>query len=319
MPKEQVKRIISDIRALKIQGARNVAKSAVLALGIAAKDSKAKTVESFYKDISKTAEEIANCRPTEPMMRNMLHDVCRFALMQIRSNSHLSIEEMKESVASKEKKMLTKMDSDAQSLAKNGARLIPEGGVVLTHCHSSTSTRVLIEAKKMKKQFSVVCFETRPRYQGRVTATELAKAGLDVTLSVDGGMSLHLKKADMVIVGADSITSRGDLINKIGTSALAHLSHMHDVSFYSAAELFKYSPITLFGTREKIEERDLREVWDKPPKGVKIRNPAFEATAARYINGYITEIGVVPPQALFSVASQKLGIKLDENDDNLEV
>jgi translation initiation factor 2B subunit (eIF-2B alpha/beta/delta family) len=84
------------------------------------------------------------------------------------------------------------------------------------------------------------------------------------------------------------------------------------VSFYSAAELAKYSPMTIFGTLEKIEERDHKEVWDRPPKGVKIRNPAFEATAAKYINGYITEVGVVPPQSFFTLATQKLGIKLYE-------
>jgi len=119
-----------------------------------------------------------------------------------------------------------------------------------------------------------------------------------VTLTVDGAMNLFMKKADIVIVGADSVTSRGDLINKIGTSTLAHIARMNDVSFYSAAELSKYSPMTIFGTREKIEEREPAEVWDKPPKHVKIRNPAFEATAAKYINGYITEAGVIPPQSL---------------------
>ncbi|MGV8084708.1 MAG: translation initiation factor eIF-2B [Candidatus Bilamarchaeum sp.] len=317
LPKE-TREIIDQIKALKIQGARNVAKYAIKALGIVAKESKAKTPDSFYKEMTKAADIIADCRPTEPMMRNMIYDALRFTLMQVRSKN-IDMDELKVSISNNEKKMLQKMDLDATNLAKNGARLIPDDGIILTHCHSSTSTKVLIEAKKMKKKFSVICFETRPRYQGRTTATELASAGIDVSLSVDGGMSFSLKKADMVIVGADSITSRGDLINKIGTSALAHLAHMHDVSFYSAAELFKYSPITLLGTREKIEERDHSEVWDNPPRGVKIRNPAFEATSARYINGYITEIGVVPPQALFNLASEKLGIKLNEIKNEIEV
>jgi ribose 1,5-bisphosphate isomerase len=125
-------------------------------------------------------------------------------------------------------------------------------------------------------------------------------------------MNMFMKKADIVIVGADSVTSRGDLINKIGTSTLAHIARMNDVSFYSAAELSKYSPMTIFGTRERIEERDPKEVWDKPPKGLKIRNPAFEATAGKYINGYVTEMGVIPPESFFAMASQRLGIRLNE-------
>jgi ribose 1,5-bisphosphate isomerase len=68
----------------------------------------------------------------------------------------------------------------------------------------------------------------------------------------------------------------------------------------------------MFGKREEIEERDPKEVWERPPKGVKIRNPAFEATPAKYISGYITEVGVIPPSSFFAMATEKLGIKLYE-------
>jgi translation initiation factor 2B subunit (eIF-2B alpha/beta/delta family) len=82
------------------------------------------------------------------------------------------------------------------------------------------------------------------------------------------------------------------------------------VSFYSAAELYKYDPLTLFGNREQIEEREISEVWEGAPRSVKVRNPAFDATAARYINGYITEMGVIPPQSLWSIATQRLGLQI---------
>lgn len=305
-----VKATVRDIKSLKIQGARNVAKAAMKALAVAAKDSKAKNAASFCKEMSESAEALSLSRPTEPMMRNILDEAVRFASASAKKEKSAS--ELRRLLVLHEKEVLVRLDAEAEKLAEYGARIIPDGGLVLTHCHSSTSTRVLIRAKKMHKRFSVVAFETRPRYQGRVTATELAKAGIDVTLSVDGSMNMFMKKADIVIVGADSVTSRGDLINKIGTSTLAHIARLNDVSFYSAAELSKYSPMTIFGTREKIEERDPAEVWDRPPKGVKVRNPAFEATAAKYINGYITEIGVIPPQSFFTMATQKLGIRFYE-------
>jgi ribose 1,5-bisphosphate isomerase len=307
---KEVKRTIRDIKALKIQGARNVAKEALRALVAAGKDSKAGTESAFLKEVSAAAGELSESRPTEPMMRNILDEAVLF--LRNKSETARGVGELKRILLSHGKDTLAEMDEGAKKLAGYGARLIPDGALVLTHCHSSTSTKIMIEAKRMKKKFSVICFETRPRYQGRTTAAELAKAGIDVTLSVDGGMNLYMKKADIVIVGADSVTSRGDLINKIGTSTLAHVARMNDVSFYSAAELYKYSPMTIFGTRERIEERNHKEVWERPPKGVKIMNPAFEATAAKYISGYVTELGVIPPQSFFSMASQKLGIKLYE-------
>jgi ribose 1,5-bisphosphate isomerase len=301
---------IRDIKALKIQGARNVARCAVDALIASAKDSKAKTDASFRKEITQTATALSESRPTEPMMRNLLDDAVRFASENSARRGAGDVTVLKKALIAHENDVLLKVQEGAKKLAGYGARLIPDDALVLTHCHASTATRTLIEAKRIGKRFSVICFETRPRYQGRVTAAELAKAGIKVTLAVDGAMELFMKKADIVLVGADSVTSRGDLINKIGTSALAHIARLNDVSFYSAAELYKYSPMTIFGTREKIEERDPKEVWDKAPKGVKIANPAFEATAAKYISGYITELGVIPPQSFFAMASEKLGIKL---------
>ena len=307
---KELRRIIRDIKSLRIQGARNVAKEALFVLVLSGRASKAKTPASFLRELAASAEALSSSRPTEPMMRNILDE----AVLYLRGKAETSkgTAELKRILERHGKETLREIDDGAKRLAEYGAKLIPDDSLVLTHCHSSTSTMCMIAAKKMRKRFSVVSFETRPRYQGRKTATELADAGIDVTITVDGGMNLFMKKADIVLVGADSVTSRGDLINKIGTSTLAHIARMNDVSFYSAAELYKYSPMTMFGTREKIEERDLREVWDKPPRGVKVRNPAFEATAAKYISGYVTELGVIPPQSFFSLASQKLGIKLYE-------
>ena len=307
---KDVERIIRDIKSLKIQGARNVARESLSALGMAASHSKARSAAAFRREMAAVADALSSSRPTEPMMRNLLDQAVRSVSES--AEKQRDVKALARLLIARENTMLSKMDMDAKKLAAYGAKLIPDGALVLTYCHSSSSTRIMKEAKKMRKEFSVVCFETRPRYQGRTTATELAGAGIDVTLTVDGAMNLFMKKADIVIVGADSVTSRGDLINKIGTSALAHIARMNDVSFYSAAELSKYSPMTIFGTREKIEERDPAEVWDRPPKGLKIRNPAFEATAAKYINGYVTEAGVIPPQSFFSLATQKLGIKIYE-------
>jgi len=301
---------IKKIKSLKIQGARNVARSAVEALMAAAKDSKARSAAAFRKELSMTAKALAKSRPTEPMMRNLLDEALAFTeqgLEDVRT-----VADLKRKLLTHERKILGDIEDSAKRLARYGAELIPKDALVLTHCHSSSVTRSIIQARRMRKRFSVVCFETRPRYQGRITAAELAKAGIDVTLAVDGAMQLFMKKADIVLVGADSVTSRGDLINKIGTSALAHIAKMDDTSFYSCAELYKYSPMTMFGERERIEQRDPKEVWDKAPRKVRIANPAFEVTSAKYLSGYVTDLGVIPPQSFFSMASRKLGIKLYE-------
>ena len=300
-----IKRIIADIKSIKIQGARNVAKASVQALILQSKHSKAKTPKAFYSEIKKLSTILADTRPTEPMMRNALNAAITFLYVESKGKS---IKLVKKRFVEKQKAYLKKVAEDKKKIFQYGAKLIPKGAVVITHCHSSTVTGILKKAKG--KNIKVFACETRPRYQGRITAKELADAGIDTTLVVDGAMNMYMKKADLVMVGADSITSRGDLINKVGTSTLAHIAKMHDTSFYSAAELSKYSTMTFYGEREKIEQRSPKEVWEKPPRKVKISNPAFDVTSSKYLNAYITEVGVIPPPAFFTLATKKLGIKI---------
>ena len=307
----RVDKLLKDIKELKVQGARNVAKAGIRALVWTVQDSKANTREQLNRELYAAVRKIMVVRPTEPMLRNILQEAVEFASSEIAASPYATIAELKKKIVGDEGAYLKKMEASMANIREFGAMLLPEEGTVVTHCHSSTVTAILMEGKKQGKKLKVVCCETRPRYQGRITAEELAKAGMDVTLTVDMGVNRFMKKADLVLVGADAVTAMGDLINKVGTSALARIARMNDVSFYSAAELYKYDPLTIYGARERIEERDPKEVWEKPPKGVKVVNPAFDATAARYINGYITEMGVIAPQALFGVAMKKLGREID--------
>jgi ribose 1,5-bisphosphate isomerase len=306
-PEDVAKRI----KSLQIQGARNIAKAAIESIIFQVTKSKAKTRQELYSELLEAADSLAAARPTEPMLRNAVSDAISFTFMQIRTHPENDVWELKSAILSEAKSYLPRMEAGHSRICDYGSRLIQDGALVVTHCHSSTVTGILRRAHEYGTKFSVVCFETRPRFQGRLTAAELCAAGIDTTLAVDGAMAQFLRKADLCMVGADAITSMGDLINKVGTSSLAKIARVENVSFYSAAELYKYDPLTLFGNREKIEERDTAEVWDKPPKGLKIRNPAFDATAARYINGYVTEMGVIPPQSLWSIALSKMGGKVE--------
>ena len=302
---KRVDKVVKDIKSIKIQGARNVAKAGIEALIYAVEDSKAKTVNGVKADMVKAAIKLSGARPTEPMLRNYLGDTIRFATSEIASVNISDVKKFKAAVIKNKGGYLKKMEEDISRLREYGASLLADGMLIVTHCHSSTVTGVIKEAKKQGKAIRVVACETRPRYQGRTTAASLAKDGIDVTLTVDMGVARYLKKADIVLVGADAVTSTGDLINKVGTSGIAQLARMHNVSFFACAETYKYSPLTLYGIKEKIEQRDPKEVWEKPPKGVKISNPAFDVTAARYINGYITEKGVVPPSKLPEIGKGK--------------
>ena len=106
--------------------------------------------------------------------------------------------------------------------------------------------------------------ETRPRNQGaQLTAWEMAGHGVPHHLIVDnaGGHLMQHGQVDMVIVGTDRTTARGDVCNKIGTYLKALAAADNGVPFYVALPSPTIDWTVNDGVREiPIEERDGREV-----------------------------------------------------------
>jgi methylthioribose-1-phosphate isomerase len=188
-----------------------------------------------------------------------------------------------------------------------GAPLLPQGGV-LTHCNAGalatggygTALGVIRSAHREKRGIKVFAGETRPFLQGaRLTAWELVKSGIEVTLITDN-MAAHLMQRgeiQSVIVGADRIAANGDTANKIGTYGLALLARAHDLPFFVAAPMSTVDLKTPSGRYIPIEERDAREVThlgERPvaAAGVQVRNPAFDVTPAPLITAIITNFGI---------------------------
>jgi len=145
--------------------------------------------------------------------------------------------------------------------------------------------------------------ETRPVLQGaRLTAFELAQAGIDVTLITDS-MAAHLMsrgEIDLVMVGTDRVTANGDVVNKIGTLSVAIAAKHFSVPFWVACPLSTYDPATAQGSDVPIEERAPEEVTHLGGRRIAalapVRNPAFDVTPAALVTGgIITEAGIARP------------------------
>jgi ribose 1,5-bisphosphate isomerase len=200
--------------------------------------------------------------------------------------------------------------SSKNKIADIGSAKIEPDTTILTHCHSSTVMSILKVARD--KNINVICTETRPRYQGRITAKELLSAGIETRMIVDSAARFYMNGADLVLVGADVITSEGNVLNKIGTSMVALAAQESRTRFYVASTILKFDPATTFGNIAEIEHRSRAEVWDKPPRGLKILNPAFDVTPRDYIDGIITEKGVFAPEMIYQIASKDYGWVFDE-------
>jgi len=291
---EQLLKDAERIRSLEIQGATNIALSAIDFLSNYAKRLKCENMEIGLENLYKARDILIETRPTEPAMKNGL----KFIISKLEEEKdHCDANYISDYIEKYKTQYYDMLQYSKKKIAEIGARRIPSSNnkyVVMTHCHSSLVTAILLEAKNQGKNFKVINTETQPRLQGRKTAKKLLDAGIEITHIVDSAMRWAVRhfQVDLIIIGADSITSEGTIINKIGSRLLALVAHEEHVPFYVASPLLKYNPETNLGILEIIEMRDPKEIWKNPPKGIKILNPAFETVSRRYIDGLITEAGI---------------------------
>ena len=298
---ETVKETAERIRKLQVQGARNVAIAAVKAIQTQAQQTKTKTKAAFLTELKEAQTIFSASRETEPLMRNAI----RWIITQTQNAKIEKVAELGKLVVSASNQFLKDLEDSKELIAEIGAKRIRDGSIVFTHCHSSTVTCLLAKAKAEGKNFKVICTETRPAFQGRITAKELVDLGIETTFIVDSAARTFMGNVDVVIVGAYAITSEGNVVNKIGSSGIAVLAHEARVPLYVVSELLKFDPETLQGECEKIEQRSPTEVWSEAPPKLTVHNPAFDVTPNRYIHGLICEEGIIAPQAIVEVIRRK--------------
>lgn len=280
---------IKDIKTLKIQGSHAIAKASLLALRQKAYSLKAITKSRFLHEIYAAKLLLFASRPTEPCMRNCIN----YALSNLDAPD---LNALKKEFYIRVDQALMHIESAEQVIADIGSRKIRDGMVIFTHCHSSTVISILKAAKLQNKKFEVHNTETRPRLQGRITAVELALHSIPVTHFVDAAARYALKKSDLMLIGADAITTEGKVINKIGSELFAEIADKFDIPVYVCADSWKFDPATVFGYEEEMEQRKPNEIWSRPPKGITVNNYAFEKIDTNLVTGIISELGIYKPE-----------------------
>lgn len=299
-----LKQSFDAIRSLTVRGAPLIGVFAAYAVWVALKDEQEKSGAAFVK---KAAEVIAYLKTSRPTAINLFWALDRMQAV-IAVCATMPVAKLKKRILAEAKAIDAEDKELCARIGEHGAKLVKNGMRILTHCNAGylatagdgTALSVIYTAAKTKK-IKVYADETRPLLQGsRLTAWELDKRGVDVTLICDNTAGYLMQKGmiDMVVVGADRITANGGVANKIGTYSVAVLAKQHGVPFYVAA------PSTTFDLTIKdikdipIEERNEDEVRYAhgmliAPKKIKALNYAFDTTPPELISGIITEHGVI--------------------------
>lgn len=263
----------------------------------------------FYVGISQglphdeVAERLKSTRPTAV---NLMWAVDRMYNFYISNMESKNIENL----LLKEAQRIELEDYHAnRSIGGYGEVLIPKNARILTHCNTGslatagwgTALGIVRSAYENGKEVFVYVDETRPYLQGsRLTAWELIQEGIDHMIVTDSSAGFLMSKGmiDVVVVGADRITKRGDTANKIGTYSLAVLANYHKIPFYVAAPTSTFDLSIEFGSQIPIEERKQEEVkkcggCDVAPQDSKALNYSFDITPAELITAIITEKGII--------------------------
>ncbi len=262
---------------------------------------------TFYENFSANREYLNSSRPTAV---NLSWALSRMDNV-VKENSDRTVEEIVE-LLKKEAIAIHEEDIGmCVKIAEYGLSLLKDGDGVLTHCNAGplatslgTAQAPFLLAKAKGMDIKVFADETRPLLQGaRLTAYELQRAGVDVTLICDNMASLVMRNGwiQACFVGCDRIAANGDFANKIGTSAVAILARHYGIPVYTLGPTSTIDMSCPDGDHIEIELRDpdeIRTMWyERPmaPEDVKCYNPSFDVTDHELLSGIVTEKGIVYP------------------------
>jgi methylthioribose-1-phosphate isomerase len=305
--------VISAVKDLTVRGAPAIGVAAAMAAALGALALPALPPEKFREKFFAICDEIATARPTARNLFWALERMKKRLLDAIDSDQRKPVKEL----IAEAKRICAEDVAVNRRMGQFGSSLIADGDNILTHCNAGalatagygTALGVLRAAKEQGKKLHVYVDETRPVLQGaRLTAWELKKEKIPATLITDNmaGFLMQQGKIDKVIVGADRIAANGDTANKIGTYSLAVLAQAHNIPLYVAAPISTIDVSLSTGAEIPIEERATAEVthWrgvQTAPHGIRVYNPAFDITQAKYISAIITECGILKKPYLKSI------------------
>jgi methylthioribose-1-phosphate isomerase len=303
-----VEEVAEAIKALRVRGAPLIGIAA--AMGVAVEAGKRRSGEAQREELERIRQACSSLGATRPTAVNLHWALDR---MWRRAESAAERREGLGGALVAEANAIWEEDRRmCDRIGEIGSTLIPSGSTVCTVCNAGalatggigTALAPVYVQHRAGHRPHVIVPETRPLLQGsRLTAWELHRSGVPVTLIADGMIASRLRLGDVraIFVGADRIAANGDVANKIGTYGLALAAKAHGVPFYVAAPSSTIDPATPNGSAIPIEEREPGEVtgWRghrSAPAGVGVWNPAFDMTPADLVTAIVTDRGIVKPK-----------------------
>lgn len=320
---------VDAIERLAIRGAPALGAFGALALVVGLDEAQPDSLDAARELLERLRHEIGDARPTAVNLRWAVDRTIDAALaapelfgagtnVDSDSGNARSVDELRRRLLEEALAIGAEDARACAEIGRLGREVLAEATVIATHCNAGrlatagigTALAAFYAKAAAGEPVRVLAAESRPLLQGaRLTAWELADAGIDVSVVPDGAMASLIARGevDAVIVGADRIAANGDTANKVGTLAHALAAADAGIGFYVAAPTTTIDAAVPSGDGIVIEQRSPDEVHHAggqrlTPEDAKAVNPAFDVTPARLITAIITDAGVLRPPYGESIA-----------------
>jgi S-methyl-5-thioribose-1-phosphate isomerase len=295
-----VAELVEAVRSLAVRGAPALGVAGALGVALAARE--------FAADPAARDEAVRRVAAARPTAVNLAGGAARAAAR---------LADGPDAVLAEALRLRDEEVAASAAMAARGADLLTAlcgpAPRLLTHCNTGglatvaggTALGVVTELHRRGALGGVIASETRPLLQGaRLTAWELARAGVAYRVAVDGAGPFLAARGDVdaVVVGADRICANGDVVNKIGTYAHALGAARAGIPFVVVAPESTLDPGTPTGAEVEIEDRGAAEVLAfgavaTAPAGAAAVNPAFDVTPHDLVTAIVTDTRVIRPFA----------------------
>jgi translation initiation factor 2B subunit (eIF-2B alpha/beta/delta family) len=281
-----VKEKIEQIRLDNTSGSAELAKKAAEILIFSVENVSAPSSSKLINLIHNTTKELIKA---QPMMASI------FNLANTTLVENIGLENKQEIIHNVQKscqQFIQNLALSGRIISELTVKIIRNYSTILTHSYSSTLLNTLIFAKENGKIFNIICTESRPINEGVVFAKQLGKKGIKVKLIVDAAIYSLLPDADLILIGADAVSSSG-LVNKIGTHGLSIAAKQYNKTLYALCSTNKILPKDY--SIKLNNQKNPEEIISQPFKNITPINFYFDITPLEYITGIITEKGILSP------------------------
>ena len=280
MTADTIERLVQQIRDDREHGASELARLCLSGLAEYARTADIQDAAEFKENLLALAHRLQQSRPTMAPITNLID-----RWLQGVSNS--KPDGLRKSATDEAETLIALSREAVTKAARHAADLIGPDKTIITHSLSSTVVNVF---ELLGRRAKAIITESRPPGEGRILAEKLSSLDIATDFISDQQMGLFVQRADVVLVGADTIANDGSVINKAGTYLLALAAHDQGIPFFVCCESFKYSRLATAAI--PLEYHDPAEVNAPKLANITPHNVYFDITPTYLVTGWISEVGV---------------------------